>query len=205
MFPAPSATIAMSRVAGFIGAAGVLLIGALTFRLSLPPAAPTTTAAPSEGGRPCSLRPDGYLRGRFFGAVSLTADWSGNGLICDGMQKPGGQGVRLFFAGEKPGGGRISVVIAIEGRPDALVGADRAANVTVIDEQESRFFSTSGAGRCWAIISSVTALARSRDYPSGHRIDGMLYCLGALPSLSDRTSLTLGDLSFAGRVSIDEG
>lgn len=204
MFATPPVATPMSRAAGFFGAAGVLLIGVLAFRLSLPPLAPATKASPSDEGRPCSLRPDGYLRGRFFGAVDFTADWSGNRLLCDGMHKPDGQGVRLFFAGEQHDGGRISVVIGIDGHPDALVGAERAANVTVIDEREGRFFSTSGAGRCWAIISSVTALARSRDYPSGHRIDGMLYCLGALPSLSDRTSLTLGDLSFAGRVSVDE-
>ena len=120
------------------------------------------------------------------------------------MRRPDGQGVRLFFASEQPGGGRLSVVIGIDGRPDTLVGTERPANVTVIDERESRFFSTSGAGRCWTVISSVTSLTRSRDYPAGHRIDGMLYCLGALPSLGDRTSLTLGDLRFAGRVSADE-
>jgi len=205
MFPTPPANTARRRAADFAGATGVLLIGVLAVRLSLPPATTTTAAPPSDRGRPCSLRPDGYLRGRFFGAVSLTADWSGDGLRCDGMQKPDGQGVRLFFAGAQPGGGLISVVIAIDGHPDALVGAERPANVTVIDERESRFFSTSGAGRCWTILSSVTALARSRNDPPGHRIDGILYCLGALPSLSDRTSLTLGEFSFAGRVSVDDG
>jgi hypothetical protein len=204
MFAARPADTPMSRAAGFLGAAGVLLIGVLACQLSLPPVVPTTVASPTDGGRRCSLRPDGYLRGRFFGAVNLTADWSGKSLVCDGMRRPDGQGVRLFFASEQQGGGRLSVVIGIDGSPDTLIGAERPANVTVIDERESRFFSTSGAGRCWTIISSVTALTRSRDYPAGHRIDGMLYCLGALPSLGDRTSLTLGDLRFAGRVSADE-
>jgi hypothetical protein len=205
MSPDPPPDTLVSRAAGLAGAAGVLLIGILAFRLSLPLSAPTITAPPAERGMPCSLQPDGYLRGRFYGAVSLTADWSGNGLRCDGMQRPDGQGIRLFFAGDRQGGGQISMVIAIDGHPDALVGAERPANVTVIDERESRFFSTGGADRCWAMISSVAALARSRSDPPGHRIDGRLYCLGALPSLSDRTSLTLGEFSFAGRISIDEG
>lgn len=204
MFSPLSGDTPMSRAAGFFGAAGVLLTGVLAFRLSLPPVAPATMASGTAGARACSLRPDGYLRGRFFGAVNLSADWSGNELLCDGMQKPAGQGVRLYFAGEQQGGGRISIVIAIDGHLDALVGAERPANVTVIDERESRFFSTSGAGRCWATVSSVKALARSRDYPPGHRIDGALYCLGALPSIGDRTSLTLGDFSFAGRVSVND-
>jgi hypothetical protein len=204
MFSAPSAARPGSRVAGFFGAAGVLLTGMLAFQLSLPPVAPAMAPGTAGGGGSCTLRPAGYLRGRFFGAVSLTADWSGKNLLCDGVQKPGGAGVRLFFAGEQPGGGRLSVLIGIDGRPDSLAGAERPANVTIIDERDSRFFGTSGAGRCWVFISSVTVLARSRGYPAGHRIEGMLYCLGALPSLGDRTSLTLSDLRFAGRISADE-
>lgn len=204
MFSTSPAALPGSRVAGFLGATGVLLTGMLAFQLSLPSVAPTVTPATAGGGGSCTLRPSGYLRGRFFGAVSLTANWSGKNLLCDGMQKPGGEGVRLFFAGEQPGGGRLSVLIAIDGRPDSLAGAERPANVTVIDERESRFFGASGAGRCWTIIGPVTALARSRDYPAGHRIEGLLYCVGALPSLGDRASLTLGDLHFAGRISADE-
>jgi len=204
MFSAPDAATLASRTVGIIGAAGVLLIGALAFQGRLPPASPAIAPLTGGGERPCSLQPGSYLRGRFFGAINLQADWSGEGLVCDGMQKPEGQGVRLFFAGEQQGGGRLSVVIGIDGHPDTLAGTEHPANVTVIDELESRFFSTSGAGRCWTIISSVTPLARSRDHRDGYRINGTLYCLGALPSLSDRTSLTLGDVRFAGQVYTDE-
>jgi len=194
---------ALSSAAGLIGAAGVLLTMVLAFRLSQP--APQATAVPPPGRtKPCALRPDGYLRGRFFGAINMTADWSGNRLFCDGMQKPDARGVRLFFAGAQQGGGQVSVVIALDGRPDNLIGGERPANVTVIDEQTGRFFSSGGAGRCWSVISSVTPLAWSRDRPTAYGVDGLLFCLGSLPSLSDRTSLTLGDLSFAGQVSVDE-
>jgi hypothetical protein len=76
--------------------------------------------------------------------------------------------------------------------------------VTVIDEQTGRFFSSGGTGRCWSEISSVTPQARTGADPTAYRVDGLLFCLGSLPSLSDGASLTLGDLSFAGRVSLDE-
>lgn len=201
----PPADRGMHRATGFFGAAGVIFIGILASGLVFPPAPPATGASGSNAGRPCSLRPPGYLRGRFFGAVDLRAEWSGAGLVCEGMQRPDGNGVRLFFAGEQPGGGRLSVLIGIDGRTEDLAGGERPANVTVIDERESRFFGTRGSGRCWTIISKVAVLPRSRDYPAGHRIDGVLYCLGTLPSLGDRTSLTLGDLHFAGRVAADEG
>ena len=120
------------------------------------------------------------------------------------MQRPNGEGVRLFFARAQPGGDRVSVLIGIDGRPEDLVGPERSANVTVIDEKAGRFFSAGGPGRCWASINSVTVLPRSSGGHTGYRIDGLVYCVGALPSIGDRSSLTLSDLRFAGRVSSDE-
>lgn len=195
----------MSRPASFIGAAGVLLIGGMALMQSLPPAPPSTNAPTTAASRPCTMQPDGYLRGRFFGALSLMADWSGAKLYCDGMRRPDGGGVRLFFSGVQPGGNpaggdRLSVLIGIDGRLEDLVGAERPANVTVIDERQDRFYSTGGPGRCWATISSVTVLHWSRSANAGYRIAGLVYCVGALPAIADRSSITLGDLSFAGRV-----
>ena len=191
------------RAISALGTAGVLLSGALALLQPLPPEIPAGQAVAGEH-RSCSLHPDGYLRGRFFGALSLTADWSGADLLCDGMQRPNGAGVRLFFAPENPGADPVSVLIGLDGRPEDLVGAERPANVTVIDERRGRFFSTGGPGRCWASISSVTALAKSGGGNPGFRIDGLVYCVGALPSVGDRASLTLSELRFAGRVSPDD-
>ena len=201
---APSVT-SVGRAAGLLGAASVLFIGTVALMQSLPPVAPGAKSSTANAGRPCTLQPDGFLRGRLFGALSLSADWSGAVLFCDGMQRPNGEGVRLFFAQEQPGGGRVSVLIGIDGRMEELEGAERPANVTVIDEQSGRFFSTAGPGRCWATINSVTALPLASGYPAGHRIDGLVYCVGALPSIGDRSSLTLSDLKFAGRVTSDQG
>jgi hypothetical protein len=119
------------------------------------------------------------------------------------MQRPDGQGVRLFFAQEQPDGGRVSVLIGIDGRMEDLKGAERPANVTVIDERSGRFFSTAGPGRCWATVNSVTPLSPARGGAAEHRVDGLVYCVGALPSIGDRSSLTLSDLHFAGRVTSD--
>jgi hypothetical protein len=201
MPPALPSSKPLNRAAGFLGACGILLIGVVTVMQALPPAAKTGAA---DSSRPCTLRPDGFLRGRFFGALSLAADWSGADLICDGMQRPDGEGVRLFFASGRPGGGRISVLIGIDGRPERLIGEERPANVTVIDERSGRFFAASGPGRCWASIDSVTSLSHDLPPPAGYRIAGLVYCVGALPSVGDRSSVTIGDLHFAGRVTSDE-
>lgn len=167
---------------------------------ALPPPARNAATPRTAARRPCTLQPDGFLRVRFFGALNLTADWSGAELLCDGMRRPDGKGVRLFFAEVHPGGDRLSVLIGIDGRPENSVGEERPANVTVIDESQGRFFSTGGPGRCWATLNSVTDLPRVLGRPAGHRIAGLVYCVGALPAIGDRSSLTLGDLSFAGRV-----
>jgi len=204
MLAASPTVTPLGRAAGLLGAAGVLLIGTVALLQSLPPATREAKPSPADASRPCTLRPDGFLRGRFFGALSLTPDWSGADLFCDGMPRPDGDGVRLFFAREQPGGGRVSVLIGIDGRTEDLVGAERPANVTVIDERSGRFFSSGRSGRCWATINSVTDLPRARDGHAGHRIDGLVYCVGALPSVGDRSSLTLSELRFAGRVTTDE-
>lgn len=189
---------------GLLGAAGVLVIGMLALMQSLPPAAPKETSAGARDSRRCTLRPDGYLRGRFFGALNITANWSGANLLCDGMQRPNGDGLRLFFARELPGVAGVSVLIGIDGRLEDMVGTERPANVTVIDEQGGRFFGTGGPGRCWASINSIKDLPRAAGGKAGFRIDGLVYCMGALPSVGDRASLTLSELQFAGRISPDD-
>jgi hypothetical protein len=201
----PPPSLWLRRAAGLLGAAGVLVTGLLAV-LQPPPAVPpgpALTGREPGSGPACALGADGFLRGRFFGALGLTVDWSGPGLACDGMQKPDGSGVRLFFAGERPGGGRVSVLIGLAGRAADLAGAERPANVTVIDERESRFFSSGGPGRCWASIGSVTPLPRPAGGIAGSRIDGLVFCVGALPSVGDRSSLTLSDLQFSGWISAD--
>ncbi len=189
---------------GFVGATLVLVLGTLALMQPTPPGAPKGGAAAANDQKPCTLQPEGFLRGRFFGALNLTADWSGANLYCDGMERPGGDGIRLFFATARRGGERLSVLIGIDGKPADLPGQERPANVTVIDEQAGRFFSSGGPGRCWASIASVVPLPGADRTPAGYRIDGLVYCVGALPSVGDRTSLTLSELQFAGRVSADE-
>ena len=199
--PLPSPRL--TRTAGLLGTAGVLLTGVLAL-MQAPARMPPGLAFPGpEGGPACALGSGGFLRGRFFGALSLTADWSGPGFACDGMQKPDRGGVRLFFAGDRPDGSRVSLLIGLDGRPEDLAGAERPANVTVIDEREDRFFSSGGPGRCWASIASVTPVARRAGGAAGSRVDGLVYCVGALPSVSDRSSLTLSDLHFSGWIAAD--
>ncbi|MEO8443456.1 MAG: hypothetical protein ABI567_00425 [Gammaproteobacteria bacterium] len=211
----------VAQATGLVGTAALLLIGAAALLQPLPPATrlagrgaapaswptrslPGSLAAAmpgTDGARPCDLGRDGYFRGQLFGALDQHIDWAGDRLLCAGMRRPDGAGIRLFFAGVEPAGaGRVSVIIGIDGRPETLAGAESPANLTIIDESGARFFSSTGPGRCWANVSAVTPLVTARGNPPGLRVEGLVYCVGALPALADRSSLTLGELRFAGRV-----
>lgn len=190
----------------WLGTVLVLAIGGLAFAQHLPTrqqagqkAVPAAIAG-GDSSPHCALDPPGYLRGRLFGALDARLDWSGDELHCSGMLRPEGRGVRLYFAHDVPGQGRLSVQISIAGRPSGLARGEAPANVTIIDPS-GHFFSSAGFDRCWTRIDSVRRQAGN----AALRIEGMVYCVGALPSVQDRTSLTLGDLHFAGQATVDAG
>ena len=80
-----------------------------------------------------------------------------------------------------------------------LAGREHPVNVTLIDEASSQFFH-SPAERCFARIGEVTPLGGD---PEAFRVEGDLYCAGAIASLTGPNSVTLGDMAFAGRLTLD--
>lgn len=126
------------------------------------------------------------------------ADWSGSELACDGTERQAEGGFRLYFSGRGRGAGRVTVLVGLPGGDPGPAIGEQAANVTVIDEQSARFFNSGGPGRCFADVAAVTPTAPGPGLPRGRRVDGVVYCVGALPSVGDRASLTLGELRFSG-------
>lgn len=209
---------ALRRLAGLGGCLGVLLLGAValtqsppaTSRASSPVFAPAGASSPPAAElpapvrvAPCAMAPAGFVRGRWFGTLDLVVDWTGPELGCEGMLRPHGNGIRLLFAQQLADGSRVVLVLGIDGDPDALPGPERPTNVTIIDEREGRFFSTTGAGRCWTDIQAAGPLQLASASGGDWRVAGILYCVGALPALGDRGSLTLGETRFAGIFSRD--
>ena len=158
-----------------------------------------------ETGRPDALMPcarggvEGYLSGRIYGSVDLSLDWRSPRLLCEGMPRPDGEGLRLVFAHAiDDSAARLMLVL---GLPDAtLTGTtgEIPANVTLIDEANGRFFGTGGTGRCWADIQSQLPAEPDRVW-----VRGELYCAGALPELGADGSVTLGDLAFKGQAATE--
>jgi hypothetical protein len=195
---------ANALTAGLVAASVVVLLGYFTFRTPAPVPTPAAggavlTAPPALA--PCLMDQPGLLRGQVFGSLSLAMDWQGPALACAGGPRPGNKGLRLFFAGKPAGtGSEVVLVLGIDGDLESLAGSERAAGITLNDEGTHRFFHAD-AGRCFTRVSSVTPLAG----PPGRnfRIDGVAWCVGALPSVSDEASITLGDLRYSGRLSVD--
>ena len=191
--------------AGLVAAAVVVLLGALAFRTPEParPRATGATTLPAAAvPGACVMDKPGRLHGQIFGALSFVMDWQGPALGCDGAPRPANDGLRLYFAGKPAGGSELVLVLGIEGDIDSLAGSERAVGITVNDESTHRFFHAD-AGRCFTRVSEVTPLPGAPD--RSFRIDGVAWCVGALPSVSDDASITLGDLHYSGRLSMDAG
>ena len=150
----------------------------------------------------CSRESDGFLSGRMYGALDLNINWQGANMTCEGMLRPDGNGIRLLFASKEGRKARLVFVIGVDGRIDQLTRKERVANITIIDEIDGRFFSTSGIDRCWTTIHKVEKIGGER-FPA-FQIDGDVYCAGGLPSLSDRGTVTLGDFRFSGRLALND-
>lgn len=197
--PTPAWLAAIATLAGIATAAW---LGYLALSQELPAPRPAATerlgAPPSLA--PCVMERNGFWRGRITGSASLDVDWSGADLACAGNARPAGRGLRLFFAG-RPGAGteRLVLVIGIEAGLDELAGREHEASVTLIDEASSQFFH-GAANRCFTRVREVAPLPDARSW----RVEGELYCAGAIAAVAGVNSVTLGDMAYAGRLTLEE-
>ena len=150
----------------------------------------------------CLMDRAGRLQGDLFGAVRQTIDWSGDELLCEGMIRPDGNGIRLIFSRNSTSStARLVLVIGIDDLGPGETGEDLPANVTLIDEATGRFFNAQEIERCWATVEEQRQL--TNDPVAIYRVDGELYCAGSLPSVNGRESVTLDDVRFSGRLSVN--
>jgi hypothetical protein len=200
MKDAPSPLPWVTGLTTLAGLAAVIGLGYLAWNHRPAAPAPGTNLATAPTLSPCRMDQDGYLRGSLHAAVNLDIDWRGEALACAGNARPDGTGLRLFFAGVAADSGeRIVLVIGLEAGIAGLAGREVPASVTVIDEASSEFFHA-GAGRC---LSNVTAVQPLSDARFAYRVEGELYCAGAIPAVTGSHSVTLGDMAYAGRLALD--
>lgn len=166
------------------------------FTFTLQPALQNNNLLASRQMSPCVMDQDGYLKGELYGAIRKTLNWHGDTMLCDGMNRPEGQGIRLVFSEhidpDNPG------LVLVIGVADARLGApeqELEANVTIIDQVSGRFYSTQDQPRCWTQLT--TQLRLTGTIEESWRLDGRLYCAGALAALTGPGSVTLNEIEYS--------
>lgn len=191
----------LAQATSAAGLAASLWLGfkAYTLELPRPGLLPENATAPAL--ETCRMNPEGFWTGRIYGAAPLEFDWRGAALDCAGNVRPDGRGLRLFLAGRPAGSSdRLLLVIGISAPLAELGGRENPVSVTLVDERSSRFFH-GPEGRCFARIGDVAPLP---DAAGSYRIEGDLYCAGAIAAVAGPGSITLGDMRFAGRLNVEE-
>ena len=141
---------------------------------------------------------DGFLRTSIYGAFETAVDWRSDGLDCEGMPRPDGEGARLRFAGSvSDGTQKLTFIIAM---PDLVPGQparELATNVTLIAEGSGRFFSTPGLDSCWTDVDMRESGGQS---PDAFAVEGTLYCIAPIPEVNGTSSISLEETHFSGRL-----
>ena len=158
------------------------------------PASSSFLPANSAGREGCGS--GGLVQATVYGALDGSVDWTGDAMDCEGMPRPDGDGVRLRFAGTAdtiP----LAIIIGVNGIGPDETAAELPTNVTVIDEGQGRFFSTSDLDSCWTDVERHAAI----DAISGrYEIDGTLYCISPLAEVNGSGSVSIPELRFSGLV-----
>ena len=151
--------------------------------------------APSASASGCLPDGTGFVEAELFGGVSAALDWDNSAAACTGMPRPDDGGARLRFAGLTADRQPLVVIVGVDALSRGATGNGFAANVTVIDESTSRFFSNGGAPNCWSDIFRHADIDTDRS-----RVDGVVYCSGALAGVAADGSVRLRDMRFRGQI-----
>ncbi|MEM8981686.1 MAG: hypothetical protein AAGC71_01575 [Pseudomonadota bacterium] len=155
--------------------------------------APEPPDSPAIDAR-CVDDGSGFVEADLFGSVETSVAWADADADCTGMPKPDDSGARLRFAG-KAADRDLVVIVGVDRLARGTTGNGFAANVTIIDESTSRFFSNGGVPNCWSDIYRQVELDDDRT-----RVDGIVYCSGALAAQQSEGSIRLRDLRFRGQI-----
>lgn len=170
---------------------GLLLGGLLT-------ACGDRTAIEAQAHDPFGKQPacgeGAYLETEIYGGIRTRLQWADH-LACDGMPRPNGRGARLRFAGLTADEQPLALILGLPDLQRGTTAREIPTNVTLIAEDQGRFFSTPDTKHCWTDILKQEKIGNEGDR---YQIRGVLYCVAALAEVNGSSSITLGDLSFAG-------
>lgn len=180
---------------GLLGRAGAAIAAALAV-------AHAAVAAPEQPGAPCLPEQEAYLAARMGGAIEADLDWRGPALACEGMLRPGGDGLRLRFAGRLPSGDALALVFAAPTLAEGETARGVPVNVTVLHESAGRIYGTRGPDRC--VLDEVQQRPVRGVAPPGRSwsVRARGFCTEPARAVGGSGSLFLSRFDFAGRLDV---
>jgi len=160
------------------------------------------SAAVAGTGSGCA--PGARFSAELYGSLATELDWRGDALACEGMRRPRGAGARLRFAGPVPGTDgerRLAFIVSLPGLERGQTREELPATVTLIEEDEGRFF-TNGGGEtgdetCWSDVATHEPVSGETD---AYTVGGIVYCLTPLVDPAGDGAVTLAALRYRGLV-----
>jgi hypothetical protein len=151
---------------------------------------PLVAEANAVGAHLCA-DPSAAMEVTFYGPDERSIQWSGAQLRCAGMSRPTGQGVRLRFSHADP----EEPLAIVMGLGNVIPGKETPANITLILEDNGRFFSSVKADNCRARVDAYEVLPATAP---AKRIIGLAWCVSPLREVNGEGEITLGDIEFTG-------
>ena len=172
--------------------------------LGLPEAAVQPASPPPPVAEHCLPGDAGFLSMRLRGSIEADVEWRAPELVCTGMPRPDGRGLRLRFSGPLPGSGNLAIVFAAPGLGMGSSARGVPANVTLLDEAGEHIYGTQGDSRCQFDSVKQWALADPSLPSHSYQVSARGFCTAPARALDGDGAVLLTRFDFAGLVTYEE-
>ncbi len=158
----------------------------------------------AEGSAPelrCLPGQEGFLTMRLRGSIEEEVRWTEPALICEGMSRPDGRGLRLRFAGPRAGG-ELAVVFAAPELGAGTSGKTIPVNVTLLDGAGERIYGTQGDSRCAFDAVEQQAIESTALPPRSYRVSARGFCTAPARAMDGSGAVFVTRFDFSGLVSL---
>lgn len=153
----------------------------------------------------CLPSGDGFLRARLDGALELRLDWKNDGLQCEGMPRPEGNGIRVSFSRAlDTDGRRLLIVFGIAGLSESSSGRALPANLTIVEEGAEQIFGTLGDDKCIVDNVSQQLITPWRRESRTYRVNGRGFCMQPARAVGGEAGVLMSSFDFAGQVRYED-
>jgi hypothetical protein len=145
--------------------------------------------------------PDAFLEARLAGALDAELHWQAAEMLCDGMRRPDGKGLRIRFEG-RLAGESLTLVFAAPRLAEGESARAVPVNVTLI-RSGAAIYSTRGEERCLLDEVRQAPLAAPAGAAHRWRIEARGFCLDPARAVGGSDAILLSRFDFRGQLEWD--